>query len=71
MQYNNSARMSLHIRCSASGPGNWAVVYPKFASHGDPSLGTDGMTANPWPSSDWMTFLSERGLVASRCWRWR
>ena len=22
------------------------------------------MTANPWPSSDWVTFLSERGLVA-------
>jgi hypothetical protein len=39
-------------------------VYPKFASTGDPSLTEDGMTANPWPSSDWMTFLSERGPAA-------
>jgi O-antigen ligase len=56
--------MSLHHPVFGVGPGNWAVVYPKFASPGDPSLGSDGMTANPWPSSDWMTFLSERGPVA-------
>jgi hypothetical protein len=64
VQYRNSARMSLHYPVFGVGPGNWAVVYPKFASPADPSLGTDGMTANPWPSSDWMTFLSERGPVA-------
>ena len=64
VQYKNSARMSLHHPLLGVGPGNWAVVYPKFASPGDPSLATDGMTANPWPSSDWMTFLSERGPVA-------
>ena len=64
VQYKNSARMSLHHPVFGVGPGNWAVVYPKFASPGDPSLGSDGMTANPWPSSDWMTFLSERGPVA-------
>ena len=23
----------------------------------------DGMTANPWPSSDWVAFVSERGFV--------
>ena len=57
-------RMSLHHPLLGVGPGNWAVVYPKFASHGDPSLTDDGMTANPWPSSDWMTFLSERGPAA-------
>ena len=28
------------------GPGNWPVVYPKFASPGDPSLRRDGMTSN-------------------------
>ena len=64
VQYKNSARMSLHHPVFGVGPGNWAIVYPKFASPGDPSLGSDGMTANPWPSSDWMTFLSERGPVA-------
>src|SRR5674476_788388 len=45
------------------GPGNWSVVYPRFASENDPSIGRDGMTSNPWPSSDWVTFLSERGPV--------
>jgi hypothetical protein len=64
VQYKNSARMSLHHPVFGVGPGNWAVVYPRFASPGDPSLTSDGMTANPWPSSDWMTFLSERGPVA-------
>jgi len=64
VQYKNTARMSLHHPLLGVGPGNWAVVYPKFASSGDPSITEDGMTANPWPSSDWMTFLSERGPLA-------
>ena len=64
VQYKNTLRMSLHHPLLGVGPGNWAVVYPKFASNGDPSLTDEGMTANPWPSSDWMTFLSERGLPA-------
>jgi len=64
VQYKNSARMSLYHPLLGVGPGNWAMVYPEFASRGDPSLGSDGMTANPWPSSDWMTFLSERGPAA-------
>ena len=64
VQYKNSARMSLYHPVFGVGPGNWAVVYPRFASRGDPSLASDGMTANPWPSSDWITFLSERGLAA-------
>jgi hypothetical protein len=64
VQYKTSARMSLRHPVLGVGPGNWGVVYPRFASPGDPSLGSDGMTANPWPSSDWMTFLSERGPAA-------
>jgi hypothetical protein len=64
VQYRNSARMSLYHPVFGVGPGNWAVVYPRFASRGDPSLASNGMTANPWPSSDWVTFLSERGLAA-------
>ena len=45
------------------GPGNWPVEYVRFAPSGDRSLADDGMTANPWPSSDWVAFISERGFV--------
>ena len=64
VQYGNSLRMSVRHPLLGVGPGNWPVVYPRFASPDDPSLGQDGMTSNPWPSSDWVTFLSERGAVA-------
>ena len=64
VQYKNSARMSLYHPVFGVGPGNWSVVYPRYASKGDPSLASNGMTANPWPSSDWITFLSERGPAA-------
>jgi len=49
------------------GPGNWPVVYPAYAARNDPSLNPSepGMTFNPWPSSDWMAFVSERGLVTT------
>lgn len=65
VQYGNSLSMSLHHPLLGVGPGNWAVVYPKFASDNDPSLSDDGTTSNPWPSSDWMTFVSERGAAAA------
>jgi hypothetical protein len=45
------------------GPGNWPVEYVEFAPTNDRSLAEDGMTANPWPSSDWVAFISERGIV--------
>lgn len=64
VQYGNSLRMSLRHPLLGVGPGNWAVVYPKFAARDDPSLADDGMTSNPWPSSDWMTFISERGVAS-------
>jgi hypothetical protein len=41
------------------------VEYTEFAPRGDRSLTDDGMTANPWPSSDWVAFVSERGFVAA------
>lgn len=64
-QYANSAKMSAAHPLLGVGPGNWAVVYPKFAPPGDPSLSeTTGMAANPWPSSDWVAALSERGVAA-------
>lgn len=64
VQYGNTLRMSLRHPIFGVGPGNWSVEYPRFAARGDPSLADDGMTANPWPSSDWMTFVSERGVAA-------
>jgi O-antigen ligase len=62
-QYTNSARMALANPILGVGPGNWPVEYVKFAPSNDRSLADDGMTANPWPSSDWVAFLSERGIV--------
>ncbi len=64
-QYINSAKMAAAHPIFGVGPGNWAVIYPKFAPPNDPSLAeTTGMTANPWPSSDWVAALSERGVAA-------
>ena len=64
VQYTNSLRMTLAHPVLGVGPGNWAVVYPRYASDNDPSLDSQGMTANPWPSSDWAAILSERGFIA-------
>jgi hypothetical protein len=68
VQYTNTARLAITHPVFGVGPGNWAVVYPRVASRGDPALNTDdGMTANPWPSSDWADFAAERGLIATTC----
>jgi len=66
VQYTNSLAMTRAHPLFGVGPGNWPVVYPKFASRNDPSMSqtADGVTSNPWPSSDWVTFLSERGPFA-------
>jgi O-antigen ligase len=63
VQYRNSLKMALAHPVLGVGPGNWGVAYPKFASRNDPSLNDEGMTSNPWPSSDWIAFVSERGFV--------
>jgi O-antigen ligase len=65
LQYENSMRMALANPIFGVGPGNWAVRYVKYAPSGDRSITEDGMTANPWPSSDWVAFISERGVVAT------
>lgn len=64
VQYTNSLRITEAHPLLGVGPGNWPVVYPKYASRNDPSLSQeDGMTSNPWPSSDWVAYLSERGVI--------
>lgn len=67
IQWTRSLVMAAHDPVLGVGPGNWPVRYPGFAQPDDPSLDGDAMTANPWPSSDWVAFLSERGLPAFLC----
>src|SRR6266498_820610 len=64
-QYRNTLQMAAANPVFGVGPGNWPVRYVRFAPGGDPSIADDGMTANPWPSSDWVAFVSERGFVAT------
>jgi O-antigen ligase len=64
-QYQNSLEMVKADPVFGAGPGNWPVRYPRFAPGGDKSLTETGMTANPWPSSDWVAYASERGAVAT------
>jgi len=64
-QYQNSFRMAAANPVFGVGPGNWPVRYVRSAPANDRSLADDGMTANPWPSSDWVAFLSERGFIAA------
>ena len=66
IQYGTSLKLAAQHPLLGVGPGNWPVVYPKVAAKGDPSIDhDDGMTANPWPSSDWIAMLAERGLPAT------
>lgn len=64
VQYRNSMRMAVKNPVFGVGPGNWAVEYPRFASRNDASLNDEGMTSNPWPSSDWVALVAERGFPA-------
>jgi O-antigen ligase len=64
VQYTNSLHMTEAHPLLGVGPGNWPVTYPKYASRNDPSMSQDdGLTSNPWPSSDWVAYLSERGAI--------
>jgi O-antigen ligase len=66
VQYGRSLLMAVRHPLFGVGPGNWPVVYPAHVPANDPSLdqSTDGMTANPWPSSDWIAAIAERGWTA-------
>ena len=67
VQYQRSLRMAAAHPLFGVGPGNWPVEYPEHALRYDPSLDNNeaGMTTNPWPSSDWIAFISERGFAAT------
>ncbi|MDA8243406.1 MAG: O-antigen ligase family protein [Elusimicrobia bacterium] len=65
LQYGRSLRIAAAHPLLGAGPGNWGVVYPDYVDGFDPSLDyVYGRTLNPWPSSDWVAVLSERGLPA-------
>jgi hypothetical protein len=66
VQYGHSLLVALHHPLLGAGPGNWPVDYPLRAARNDPSRDPNdrGMTANPWPSSDWFACISERGIAA-------
>jgi O-antigen ligase len=65
VQYRTSLKMAGAHPLLGVGPGNWPVDYPQYAKSNDPSLSQEtGLTSNPWPSSDWIAFVSERGAVA-------
>jgi hypothetical protein len=68
IQYQNTIKMALDHPLLGVGPGNWPAAYPKYTFPGDPAFDADDfIPTNPWPSSDWMAFLSERGIPAFAC----
>jgi hypothetical protein len=65
VQYRNTLGLGAMDPVFGVGPGNWFVHYPRVTTRNDPSVSVgDPIPTNPWPSSDWVTFLSERGAVA-------
>jgi O-antigen ligase len=65
IQYRNTLGMAADHPVFGVGPGNWPVAYPLYTTPGDPAYDTgDIMPTNPWPSSDWVATLAERGVPA-------
>jgi O-antigen ligase len=67
IQYERTLALAIRHPLLGVGPGNWPVEYPARVPGDDPSMNDaePGMTMNPWPSSDWVTFVAERGLTAA------
>lgn len=65
IQFRNTARLALAHPLLGVGPGNWPIRYAEVAPPNDPSWAWgDVVPINPWPSSDWMALVSERGMGA-------
>jgi O-antigen ligase len=65
IQYRNTFAMVRDNPVLGVGPGNWAVEYPSYTTPADPSYeAASAMPTNPWPSSDWVAMLAERGVPA-------
>jgi O-Antigen ligase len=64
IQYGNSLRLVAHDPLFGTGPGNWFVEYPLVTTPSDPSFATaDPIPTNPWPSSDTIALVVERGTI--------
>jgi hypothetical protein len=65
IQYRNTLAMARMDPVLGAGPGNWFVKYPLVTSRNDPSFNAaDPVPTNPWPSSDWLALLTERGVIS-------
>jgi hypothetical protein len=65
IQYRNSLELAAERPLLGVAPGNWFVHYPRVSDPGDPAFSEHlPIPTNPWPSSDWVTFLAERGAPA-------
>lgn len=63
VQWRNSLELVRQHPVFGTGPGNWFVHYPTVTQPGDPAFaGYAPVPTNPWPSSDWIAFLTEAGL---------
>ena len=63
LQYQHTMDIARAHPLLGVGPGNWPVVYPDVAPPGDPSLSrATGLAMNPWPSSDLVATVAERGF---------
>lgn len=66
IQYRNSLALVPARPVLGVGPGNWLVHYPRVTTPGDPAYsGHLLIPTNPWPSSDWVALVAERGLVGA------
>jgi len=69
IQYRNSLRLVLEDPLLGTGPGNWLVKYPLVTTPKDPSFDRDDpIPTNPWPSSDWIALVVERGPIGAGLW---
>jgi O-antigen ligase len=65
LQYQNSLELAGRHPVTGVGPGNWPLHYGDVAPRSDPSWASDDIVPlNPWPSSDWIAMISERGIPA-------
>jgi O-antigen ligase len=65
IQYRNTLPLVAQHPLLGVGPGNWPIRYGDVAPPNDPSWAyNDAIPLNPWPSSDWIALLSERGVAA-------
>ncbi len=65
LQYQHTMTLAFRHPLLGVGAGNWPLRYGEVAPSSDPSWArNDVIPLNPWPSSDWMALVSERGILA-------